>query len=239
MMSYQQQKVEAVNMDEGARHRLRVATLGALVSVSYIFAVRTLGTIVPSIFRSLIIAQIITVTSFIASLIMLYFFVVFYSHYVGKEQVRLGGATLLVILGRCAILLIYIKTLLRVFSVYILTHFVYSHHVADYLFPWANSLFTFTFFFVFHQTVTSNGSNYLERPTLFAAIGACAITLIQTFTLVGYLFSGGMTFLGHLPEFVNVLFYVIYILNFCTAIYFFISFNKELSSAATTSSIVS
>lgn len=226
-------------MDQVARQRLKAATLGALISVCYIFVMRTLGTIVPAIFRVLIIAQIITVASLIASLVMLFFFVAFYSYYVGKEHVRLGGATLLAILGRCAMLLIHIKTLLRVFSVYILPHFVYSHHVADHLFPWASSLFTFTFFLVFHQTVVRDGTNYLKRPTLFATIGSCAITLIQTFVLLGYLFSGGMTFLGHLPEFVNIVFYLIYILNFCAAIYFFISFYKELSRAATTSSIAS
>ncbi len=200
---------------------------------------RIISTIIPALFRNLTIVQVITVTSLIASLAILLFFIVFYSHCVQKTQARLAGATLLSILGRCGMLLLHIKTLLRVFSVYVLTSFVYSYHFLDRFFPWVSSLFTLVFFYVFYRELTGSNNTQLRSATMFAALGSLAITLMQTFFMLHYLFARSVTPLADIPRAISIVLYSILILNFCAMVCFFVSFYRMLDRQAVRSSTAS
>lgn len=217
-------------MDHAASKKLKFATIAALVGVSYIFVMRAMSTIIPALFRNLTIAQVITVTSFIASLAMLLFFIIFYSHYVQKNQAKLAGATLLSILGRCGMLLLHMKTLLRVFSIFVLTRFVYSYHFLDRFFPWVSSLFTFVFFYVFYRELADSNHKQLRSATMFAATGSLVITLMQTFFMLHYFIARGVIPLAGIPQAISIVFYVILILNFCAVLYFFVSFYRHIDA---------
>lgn len=216
-------------MNEAANRRLKYATIGALIGVTYIFVMRTISTILPGLFRNLTIVQIITITSLIASIVILLFFIIFYGHYVQKEQVRLAGATLLSILGRCGMLLLHIKTLLRLFSIYVLTSFVYTYHFLDRFLPWISSLFTFVFFYIFYRELASSSNTQLRSATLLAAIGALVITLMQTFFMLHYLFARNVIALTEIPQVVSIVLYVVLVLNFCAMLFFFISFYRSIN----------
>ena len=217
-------------MDQVARHKLTFATIAALVGISYIFIMRTMSTIIPALFGNLTIVQIITVTSLIASLAIVLFFIVFYIYYVQQDQVRLAGATLLSILGRCGMLLLHIKTLLRVFSIYVLTSFVYSYHFLDRFFPWVSSLFTFIFFYVFYRELAGSNKKQLRNATILSAIGSFVILLMQTFFMLHYFFARGVTPPAGFPQALGVVFYVILILNFSAILFFFISFYRNIAT---------
>jgi len=217
-------------MDQAVRGRLKFATIAAVVGVSYIFVMRTISTIIPGLFRNLTLVQVITVTSLIASVAILLFFMAFYIYYVQKDQVRLAGATLLSILGRCGMLLLHTKTLLRVFSIYVLTNFVYSYHFLDRFFPWVSSLFTLIFFYVFYRELADSNKRQLRNATILAAIGSFVILLMQTFFLLHYFFARGVTPLAGIPQAIGIVFYVILILNFSAILFFFTSFYRNIES---------
>jgi hypothetical protein len=231
-LQYDYQKMlcqqKEISMDEGAKLKLKSATIAALVGVAYIFIMRAMSTIIPGLFRNLAVVQAVTVTSLLASVAILLFFIVFYGHYVQKEQVGLAGATLLSILGRCGMLLLHIKTLLRVFSIYVLVNFVYSYHFLDRFFPWVSSLFTFIFFYVFYKELTNTRSKQLRGATLLAALMSLVITLMQTFFLLHYLFVRSVVPLANIPQFVTIVSYGILIVNFCAMLFFFVSFYRHI-----------
>lgn len=215
-------------MQQMAHRNLKCATIAALIGVSYIFIIRTLSTILPGLFTHLSIAKANTVVFLIASLVILLFFVVFYGHYVQKNRVKLAGASLLAILGQFGTLVLRIKTLFRVFNVYLLTRFVYSYHFLDRFVPWLSSLFMFVFFYVFYRELVHSSKQQLKNATIFAALGSFVILLMQTFFMFHYFFTRGVIPLADIPPAIGIIFYVIVILNFCAMLYFFISFYRSI-----------
>jgi hypothetical protein len=215
-------------MNWTAGTKLKSATIVALSSVSYIFVMRTVNTIVPALFTNLTTVQAITVISLIASLMILLFFIAFYTYYVQKDQVRLAGATLLSIIGRCGMILLHTKMLLRVFSIYLLTSFVYTNHFLDRFLPWVSSLFTLIFFYVFYRELAGSNRKQLRSSTILAAVGSCVVMLIQTFFVVQYFFARGVIPFVDIPRAIGVVFYVLLILNFCAMLFFFISFYRSI-----------
>lgn len=222
--------VEEMNMQRMAHRNLKFAAIAALIGVSYIFIIRTISTILPGLFTHLSIAQANTVAFLIASLVILLFFIVFYGHYVQKDQVKLAGATLLAILGQCGTLVLRIKTLFRVFNIYLLTSFVYSYHFLDRFVPWVSSLFIFVFFYIFYRELEHSNKQQLKNATILAALGSFVILLMQTFFMFHYFFTRGVIPIANIPPTIGIIFYIMVILNFCAMLYFFISFYRSIDT---------
>lgn len=98
---------------------LRKATLSAIIGISYTFILRTIGTLLPDIFKNLLVVQVSAIMSFLASLTIVLFFVFFYEGYVQKQQTNLKKASLLAIIGSSGVSLLHIKGILPVFNIYI------------------------------------------------------------------------------------------------------------------------
>jgi len=64
---------------------LKKLTLLAIIGIIYIFNFRTIGTLIPSIFRNPQVVKIAGILSLLATLTLVFFFISFYRDYVQSE----------------------------------------------------------------------------------------------------------------------------------------------------------
>ncbi|MBC8525442.1 MAG: hypothetical protein H8D22_01025 [Candidatus Cloacimonetes bacterium] len=208
------------------RSRLKYAILLAIISISYFFILKTIGTFLLDIFRILIVSQIIQIMSLFASLIMLFFFIYLYTNYVQKEQIKFKKATVLVIIGSCAMVLVRIKGMLIVFNVDILPFLFRSCHI-DAIIPWFLSIFILLFFITFYKETLRKKQMKLNKSILSAIIGTSVGTLLQTFILFNYLYSTEIRWFTDLSSIIQIILFPIFVFSFIAVLYFYLYFYKE------------
>jgi hypothetical protein len=206
--------------------RLRRATLLAIIGISYTFALRTIGTFLPDIFRNLIVVQFTQIMSFLASLTIVFFFISFYKDYVERERIKLRNISILAIIGTSAMSLLHIKGLFIVFNVYTLSYLVKSHYI-EAIIPWVSSIFILLFFIFFHKETLRKGDIKLRKATLSATIGSSIGTLERTFVLFNYFYSREVRWFSDLSRKIQIIFIPIFVFSFIAILYFFLSFYKE------------
>jgi len=167
--------------------KLRKATLLAVVGMSYIFTIATANTLFPDIFTNLFLARVNGMAFLLARLTIAFFFIAFYKEYVHKDQIRLRMATLLVIIGSFAGLVLQIQTLLRVFNMNILPYPVLIHHIKA-ITPWSSAIFMLFFFVTLHKEILHREIIRLRRATFLAIMGSSVLTLVQTLALLNYFY---------------------------------------------------
>jgi hypothetical protein len=210
---------------------LKKATLLATLSISYTFLLRNLGTFLPGVFKSLPVAQAVTLLSLLAGLAVVLFFFFFSKEYARKGELRLQKASILAIIGSCAMLYLNVKSLVLIFkmnlSPYLVMHFMRAHFI-DPLIPWVSSIFILIFFIVLHQETRRGEETRLRKATLFAVIGSSIGSLERTFVLANYLlYSRPMGWFTHLPTKTAIIFTPIYLFSFFAILYFFVSFYRH------------
>ena len=201
------------------------------MSISYTFLLRYMGTFLPGIFRSLPVALAVAFLSLLAGLAIVLFFVLFFKGYVRKGQLRLKKASILAIIGSCALLCLNVKSLVLIFrmylSPYLVMYFLRSQFI-DPLIPWVSSIFILIFFIVFHQETRHEEEIRLRKPTLFAVIGSSLASLERTFVVVNYLlYSKPMGWFTHLSAKTAIILSPIYLFSFLAVLYFFVSFYRQ------------
>lgn len=206
--------------------RLRRATLLAIIGISYTFALRTIGTFLPDIFRNLIVVQFTQIMSFLASLTIVFFFISFYKDYVERERIKLRNISILAIIGTSAMSLLHIKGLFIVFNVYTLSYLVKSHYI-EAIIPLVSSIFILLFFIFFHKETLRKGDKKLRKATLSATIGSSIGTLERTFVLFNYFYSREVRWFSDLSRKIQIIFIPIFVFSFIAILYFFLSFYKE------------
>ena len=97
--------------------RLRTATLLAIAAFTYIFIIKTIGTVFPFIALVSIYVKITETLSLIASFALVYFYVIFYKDYVQKEQAKLRIATSFAIIIIVLSMFMEVIRLMRVYDV--------------------------------------------------------------------------------------------------------------------------
>lgn len=210
---------------------LKLTTLLVIIGISYIFALRTIGSFLPDIFKILIVAQTVQIMSLFANLTIVFFFVSFYKDYVHKEQMRLKKVTGLAITGSLLMLLVNIKGLLLVFNVapHLNFHLVRSHYIGTII-PWLSSIFILVFFIIFYKETVLNEQMKLKKATFFAIIGSSIGMLYLTFILFNYLYSYNVIYSIDLSIKMAIILLPIFIFSFLTSLYFFFCFYKEQNS---------
>ncbi|MCK4322503.1 hypothetical protein KAX08_08325 [candidate division WOR-3 bacterium] len=207
--------------------RLKRATLLAIIGISYAFALRTIGTFLPDIFRNLIVVQFTQIMAFLASLTIVFFFISFYIDYVQKHQINLRNVSILAIIGTSAMSLLHIKGLLRVFNIYIFPNLVYESHYIEAIIPLVSSIFILLFFIFFHKETLRKEDIKLGKATLSAIIGSSIGTLERTFVLFNYFYSREVRWFSDLSRKIQIIFIPIFVFSFIAILYFFLSFYKE------------
>lgn len=206
---------------------LKKVTLIAIIGITYIFVSRTIGTILPVIFRNLWVAQVSGILSLLAGLTVVVFYFSFYKNYVQKGQQALRNATLLVIIGSFAGALLYLQGLLLIFNIQIYTYPEGSGYF-EVTAPWISSIFSLLFFIAFYRETLHKVRSNLSRAALLAVAGFSVAALIRTFILFNYFYLREFMWFADLSGKTLFLFMPIYLFIFLTAFYFFLSFYKEL-----------
>jgi len=206
--------------------RLKKTTLLAIIGISYTFALRTIGTFLPDIFRNLIVVQFTQIMASLASLTIVFFFISFYKDYVEREQIKLRNVSILAIIGTSAMSLLHIKGLFIVFNVYTLSYLVKPHYI-EAIIPWVSSIFILLFFIFFHKETIQKGGKKLRKATLSAIIGSSIGTLERTFVLFNYFYSREVRWFSDLSRKIQIIFIPIFVVSFIAILHFFLSFYKE------------
>jgi len=208
--------------------KLRKATLLAIIGMSYIFTIATTNTLFSDIFTNLFLARVNGMAFLLARLTIVLFFIAFYKQYVHKDQIKLRMATLLVIIGSFAGLVIQIQTLLPVFNMNILSYPVMVHYI-NTIRPWFSTIFILFFFVALYKKILHKKLMRLKKVTFLAIVGSSVLTLVQTLALLNYFY-----FLKFGHALVNkelVLFIIIATsissFGFLAHLLFFISFYRE------------
>jgi len=202
---------------------LKKATLLAIIGISYTFILRTIGTFLPDIFKNLQVAQISVIMSFLASLTIVVFFTSFYESYVQKEQTKLKKASMLAIIGSCALLLLSIKGFLVVFNIHIFSYLVKSNYIEPII-PWVSSIFILLFFIIFYKEILYKEDMKLKNAAILAIIGSSIIALERTFIVFNYFYSREVMWFSDLSRGIQIIFIPIFTISFITVLYFFLSF---------------
>ena len=96
---------------------LKNATLFLIVSVCYIFFIRTVvSAIFPDVFINQLVVRIVQISSLIANLGPVLFFYFFYKEYVSENQQALKRITLLTLIGSGLLPLLYLRGLFLIFE---------------------------------------------------------------------------------------------------------------------------
>ena len=167
--------------------RLRTATLLAITAFTYIFIIKTIGTVFPFIALVSIYVKITETLSLIASFALVYFYVIFYKDYVQKEQTKLRIATSLAVIIIVLSMSIEVIRLLQVFDVTFIPATSKIRHT-EVIVPLAGAL-TMLFFFVsfYNENLFENQMN-LKKATSLAIVGASAFVLLYISVVVNYFY---------------------------------------------------
>lgn len=208
--------------------RLRTATLLAIAAFTYIFIIKTIGTVFPFIALVSIYVKITVTLSLIASFALVYFYVIFYKDYVQKEQAKLRIATSLVII---IIVLSMFMEVIRLIQVYDVTFIPTTSEIrhTEVIVPLAGA-FIMLFFFVsfYNENLFENQMN-LKKANSLAIVGASALFLLHIIVTVNYFYYVetrqplgiiGKSEVSYIVGSVVIIFY------FAVNLYFFISFYK-------------
>ena len=205
---------------------LKKATLLALFGITYIFCLRTMGTLIPAIFMNPHLVKIAGVVSLFATLTIVFFFISFYKDYVQLGQATLQKASILAIVGSSIGFLREMKNVLPVFNVYILQHQSWAFHI-DAFAPWLNSVFILIFFIAFYGEMPHKEQIKLKKATFFAVIGTSIMALVRTIILSNYLYFEKFTWFTTYSQEMAFIFFPLFILGFVAVLYFLIVFYKE------------
>jgi len=195
---------------------LKRITLLTIISICYFFALKTIGTLLPDIFKNQLIVQSTGILSILASLMVVFFFIYFFKVYTQKDQIKLQKASIIAIIGAFVGLLGEIKKLLPVFNVYIFP----SRHIQAIV-PLLNSAFILIFFVVFYNELAQKERHRLKKATLLAIIGYSILTISQVFGLSNHFIS------FNLSGKIGIIFIPLFLFSFVAILYFFLSFYRE------------
>ena len=210
---------------------LRTATLLAIVGTCYLFVLRTAATFFPGPFRVLLVAQAAEITALIASLATVLFFASFLADYVAKDQVGLRQATVLALVGSCAMLLLRLKGLLLVvFEGWLSPGLLWSlqrSYLLGASVPWVSSILILIFFVAFYKETLRNEQLRLKLASFLAIIGSSVGTLLLTFVLFNYIYFRELMLFVNLPRVMTIMLSPLFAFSIITVLYFFFSFYRE------------
>jgi hypothetical protein len=210
---------------------LRKATLLAIIGLCYTFVLRCAGTIFPEVFRNITAAQAAEVTSFLASLTVVLFFVSFYSNYVRQDQILLKRLTLAATIGVVAVSLLQLKELSVVFfERYLPPELVWSlqtPHLVKPLVPWAASILVLFFFLIFYKETQGENKGRLIIATFWGIIGSSSGALVRTFVLFNYLYSEQVGWFFNPFTRMLVVLIPFVVISFVASLFFLLSFYRE------------
>ncbi len=221
---------------------LKHATFAAILAICYYFLLRTVGTLLPSLFHSILIAQISQVLTVLSILSILLFFVFFYREFIPAEKIRLKQATVLAILGSAIMVVLAGRSLLTTFpkpqsAIYGFSPQLYQLVMSggfqkfSTLSEWVNSLIILYFAVVLYHEIIEGQEPGFKRAALFAVIGSSISALIQSLSFLNYLL---FLLLGWSPGLSRALLFVflpVSLIGFAAMLYFLLFFYRKVKTS--------
>ena len=167
--------------------RLRSATLLAITAFTYIFIVKTIGTVFPFIALVSIYVKITETLSLIASLALVYFYIVFYKDFVREEQAKLRIATALVVVIIVVSMFIELIRLMQAFDLTFIPATSKFRHT-EVIVPLAGAIIMLFFFVSFYNENLFENMMGLKKATSLAIVGASAFILLYISVVVNYFY---------------------------------------------------
>jgi hypothetical protein len=208
---------------------LKNATLLAMIGICYTFASRTIGTVLPGLFRNLAVAQVSGILHLLASLTAVLFFAYFFRHYLQEDETELKNGTVLALVGSSLMSLLLLKGVLPLLDRLTFGSLLGPHFIEPVV-PWVSSVLILLFFITFHKQTIRKRDGSLERATLWGVVGASIGVLVRTLTLFVYLTSGAVRWFSDFPGTVIAVLFPVLAFGFGATLYFFASFYKQQAS---------
>jgi len=155
--------------------KVKTSSVLALVSLSYFFFYRGIGTIWPYLFQHLNMARVFLLLAFLATFGWLLFFVTFFSWVERKELKSLLRPTGWAIFGSACISFLYFREVLRVFDIDFLGEIIFSSRM-EQLIPFL-PLLAATLILIFFIALSGQELNWgprLKKAVKFGLGGAIA-----------------------------------------------------------------
>lgn len=216
--------------------KLKTATLLAIIGMCYMFLSRTVGTIVPGLFRNLAVTQVSVVLSLLSGVALVVFFMSFYKFYIREEQGQLYNATVLAVIGSAAMLVLYIKGLFIVFAPLRMQLYGISPMLMEELskpsffeaiLPWFSAILMLVFYMTFYKESTDPSQFRLQKAASYAVIGAVIGVLLRTLMVVGHIFSSEVLWFTDVTRGVGIILVPVLVISFAAIIYFYLVFYSE------------
>jgi hypothetical protein len=205
---------------------LKNATLLAIIGICYTFASRTIGTVLPGVFRNLAVAQVSGILHLLASLTAVLFFVYFFRHHVQEDETELKNGTVLALVGSSLMSLLLLKGVLPLLDRLTFGSLLGPHFIEPVV-PWVSSILILLFFITFHKQTIRKRDGSLEKATLWGVVGASIGVLVRSLTVLVYLTSGAVRWVSDFPGTVIAVLFPILAFGFGATLYFFASFYKQ------------
>lgn len=220
--------VEKIEAETKSRVKtfLKLATTLVIIGISFNFAVRLTGTVIPKFFAIFPVPHIINILLFFVAIIAIFFFITFYREYAIRKSDILKNATAWAAAGAIAMIVIHFRNTLIEFDFYPpLTVQLKSMQILDAMIPWLASLTFLVFAAAFLRETRIAGQSKLQGPARFLVLGSIAGSLWLTVVMINYLASGQ---LFHHDKFLllALISFPIVAFSFAASMYFYISFYK-------------
>ena len=202
---------------------LKRVALFAIIGISYLFLLRTVGTFYQHIFReNLTLVQITKALALLAILAFVFFFACFLRYCLRKNRTELKGATVFVLIGYILMTGLYLKDLLSLFNV----SGIFSPYFIEPFIPLVGSLSLLVFFIVFYKNPLTKSEKNVERFLIFPVVGAAIDLTIRSFILLRYFWFRDIKWLANLPDKFKIIVTPLVFFSFLMIFYFFIYFYK-------------
>lgn len=208
--------------------RLKIATILVIIGTISTFLTRILGTVFPKFFLNISNAKALGIISLFSFLVVILFFVLILIDFTKKVQTLLKTATILMIAGSLAILILFIKSFLTLFNLIPSIYYYAKPGLLEALIPCIVSIATLFFFIAFYKDMITKMTFHLKRATTLVIIGTFITVILKSIVLVNYLTSGVFSwFLAPFQTFPAIIFFLS-TYWFLTYLYFYIIFYSEL-----------
>jgi hypothetical protein len=221
--------------------KLKFYTLLALISITYLFLIKTTNTFVPLFFTNEVTGKSVQVLSFIAHLLLLVFYITFLIQYVPSSRKFLYWASILSVANSVLMGLLYFRGLVIIFPglntpIYntwpALFQIIHSPQYLLYspFIGWVNSLILFIFLLAFYRESPDIQQIKLHKANLYAIWGSVSLILVNSGLLMLQLFGGGMGWLLPHSAILSLIFLPIFVLVFIAKFNFFLQFYHVLKT---------
>jgi hypothetical protein len=219
--------------------KLKRITQLTLVSISYLFTIRTVNTFLPGIFTAPALARAVQILSLAANLILLAFFFLFLLQFVQKNQKKLHFASLLGIASSTVMSFLYLRGLFLVFpgwtsplynSSPVLYQIFHSPSLSANIpaLAWFNTLIFLFFLLSFFNEVKGIEATPLKKATYHAILGISLLLLIQTLLLGLQLAGGGLGWMLPFSFWISALLFPVFMIVFILKFNFFLNLYRIL-----------